>query len=180
MQTANKELLLKTFSFTEEEFENHNKKSTEHVSSYYNGTMDKTFAHLFTYLDPLDKSIPEYCEFGAYKCHIDNFQEFCDKLDIDIVDNLARIIKEYYHIFENRHEILRNPTSFYVRVSGPTLYHFYNRKKTFMFTCTSPLYTTGSLGYFGCTGDIEYVLKSFEMVYNSGNRDLCYGDRDYA
>ena len=34
------ELLLKTFSLTQDEFELHNKKSTQHIKSYFNRTMD--------------------------------------------------------------------------------------------------------------------------------------------
>ena len=136
--------------------------------------MDKMFIHLFNYLKDLDPNLSEYCEFGADKCYIENFQEFCDELNIDIADNLSRIIKEYYHIFEN--EVLRSPTTFYEKFH----YNFYNRDRSFMFTCTSHLYMKGSLAYFGCTGEQKHVLKSFEIIYNNGNIDLCYGGRDYA
>ena len=156
------ELLLKTFSLSQEEFELHNKKSTEHVRDYFNKSIDKNFIHLFTYLDDLDGNLPEYCEFGADKCRITNFQEFCNNLNIDINKNLQLIIKKYE------------------RMGNVNYYHFYNRDKTFMFTCTSPLYMEGSLAYFGCTGSLNHVVKAFEMIYNDGNYDLCYGARDYA
>ena len=175
------ELLLKTFSLTQDEFELHNKKSTQHIKSYFNRTMDKKYIDMYKYLDYIDDSLPEYCEFGADKCWIKNFKEFCSKLDIDIIDNLSRIIKEDYYLFENKHEILTSPESFYKKITerGGS-YHFYNRDKTFMFTCTSPLYMDGSLGYFGCTGLQKYVIKAFELIYNDGNVYLSYGGREYV
>jgi hypothetical protein len=170
------ELLLKTFSFTEEEFYLHNKNSTLDVQNYYKQYTD---THM-DYLEELNHNLLEYCQFGADKCHISNFKEFCDVLDIDIVDNLSYIIREYYNIFKNKNEILYIPDSFYRRLNKVNYYHFYNRDKTFMFTCTSPLFMDGSLGYFGCTGDKKYVIKAFEVIYNNENYDLCYGSRDYV
>jgi len=174
------ELLLKTFSLSKEEFENYNKKSTAHVKSYYDNSMDKMFIHLFNYLEDLNPNLSEYCEFGVDKCHIENFKEFCDELNIDIVDNLSRIIKEYYHIFENKHEMLHSPKTFYEKLNNINRYNFYNRDRSFMFTCTSHMYMKGSLSYFGCTGEQKHVLKAFEMIYNNGNNELCYGGRDYV
>lgn len=174
------ELLLKTFSLSEEEFENYNKKSTEHVKSYFNNTMEEKYKYLYDYFYKLDSDLPEYCEFGADKCKISNFKEFCNNLDIDIVENLSRIIKEYNNIFQNKHEIFKSPGSFFKRINDLDYYHFYNKNKTFMFTCTSPLFMDGSLSYFGCTGEQKYVVKAFEMICNDKNRDLCYGSRDYA
>ena len=169
MQTSEsiKILLKNIFHLSEEEFLSYNKISTSHVQSYFNQSMDEKFQEIYTYLDHIKDNLDEYCEFGADKCKISNFKDFCESLDIDIIDNLSRIIKEYYHLF------LAN-------IRKRTPYHFYNRDKTFMFTCTSPLYMDGSLGYFGCTGEQKYVLKAFEMVHNDGNEDLCYGRRDYA
>ena len=174
------DLLLKTFSLTYNEFVIHNTNSTKHVIGFFNGSIDKMFYPLYTYLEYLNEDLSEYCEFGADKCKIANFQDFCNALDIDITENLTRIIREYHHIFQNKHEILSSPSSFYQKVSRNEYYHFYNKSKTFMFTCTSPLFMEGYLAYFGCTGEQKYVLKAFEMSYNSGNRDLCYGARDYA
>ena len=174
------ELLLKTFSFSEEEFEFHNTKSTSHVKSYHDNTMDKTFKFLFNYLDNLDHNLTEYCAFGADKCIISNFQEFCNNLNIDIVENLSRIITEHYYIFEKKYMILKYPESFYNSLQGKECFHFYNKDKTFMFSCTSPLFIKGSLGYFGCTGNRSDMFKAFEMIYNNGNYDLSYGGRDYV
>ena len=167
------ELLLETFFLSQEEFDSYNKKSTNHVKSYFDESMDFKFISHFDYLENLDHNLDEYCEFGADKCHISNFKEFCENLDIDITDNLARIIKEYYYIFENKHSILK-------RTLTPILYHFYNKNKTFMFTCTSPSFMNGFLAYFGCTGEQKYVIKAFEMIYNDKNFELCYGFRDYV
>lgn len=174
------DLLLKTFSLSQEDFDIHNKKTTEHVQHYKDGSMDEMFTHLYTYLDGLDNSLSEYCELGADKCRLNNFRDFCEKLDIDIAENQARIITEYYHIFENKHEILEYPKVFYSRLDRMNRYHFYSRDRKFMFTCTSPLYMSGSMAYFGCTGEREKVIKALEMIYEDGNRDLCYGGRDYA
>ena len=179
-QISKTDLLKKVFDLSEEEFLSHNQNSTLHIQNYFNNSIDERFIKLYTYLDNLKSDLSEYCEFGADKCKITNFKEFCDNLDIDITENLVRIIKEYYHIFENKHEIINTPTKFFTRISNPTIYHFYNRDKTFMFSCTSPLFMEGSLAYFGCTGLQKYVLKAFEMIYNDGNTDLCYGARDYA
>jgi hypothetical protein len=174
------ESLLKTFSFTQEEYENYNKLSTEHVKSYYDKSMDNDFIRLFKYLDGLDDTLPEYCEFGADKCRVSNFQNFCDKLNVDILENITRMIQEHHNIFENKHEILRSPGTFYQMLEGRNAYNFYSRDKKFMFTCTSPLFMGGSLAYFGCTGEQKYIIKAFEIIYDDGNRDLCYGGRDYA
>ena len=164
----------KVFDLTDEEFLSHNKKSTSHVQSYINRSMDERFIECFTYLDYLQDDLPEYCEFGADKCNISNFREFCESLDVDIADNLSRILKKLHHKFENTQEM--RPQAMRLRL---TCYHFYNRDKTFMFTCSSPLYMEGSLGYFGCTGSLDYVIKAFEIIHKDGNQDLCYGGRDY-
>jgi hypothetical protein len=174
------ELLLKTFSLSNDEFELHNKQSTCHVRSYFDNTMDIKARSLFEYLDNIDHSLNEYCEFGADKCRIYNFKDFCINLDIDIAENLSRIIEEYYYIFENNTQILKSPDSFYHTLKENKHYHFYNKNKDFMFTCTSPLYMKGYLAYFGCTGSQKYVIKAFEMIYKDGNYDLCYGARDYV
>ena len=162
----------KVFDLTDEEFLSHNIKSTSHVQSYINRSMDDNFHECFTYLDNLRDDLPEYCEFGADKCNISNFREFCDSLDVDIADNLSSILKKLHNTFVNTYSIRLTPLRL-------TCYHFYNRDKTFMFTCSSPLYMEGSLGYFGCTGSLDYVIKAFDIIHKDGNRDLCYGGRDY-
>ena len=174
------DLLLNTFSISYDDFLKHNEKSTKHVLSFFNFSIDKMFRHLYEYLEHLDDNLSEYCEFGADKCKITNFQGFCDDLDIDITENLTRIIREYYNIFQDKHEILSSPSSFYQKINRNEYYHFYNRNKSFMFTCTSPIFMEGELAYFGCTGEQKYVLKAFEIIYKNGNIDLCYGARDYA
>ena len=71
------ELLLKTFSLSEEEFESYNKKTTEHVKSYFDHSINKLFRDSYDYLAILEYGLSEYCEFGADKCYINNFKEFC-------------------------------------------------------------------------------------------------------
>jgi hypothetical protein len=174
------EKLKTVFNFTDEEFLSHNENSTLHVQSYFKGSMDGRFRTNYEYLNDLRDDLPEYCEFGADKCRVSNFRDFCDSLDVDIADNLARMLKKYYHMFENKiDDIIERPRSFIQQIR-PTLYHFCNRDRTFTFTCSSPLYMEGSLGYFGCTGLQKYVIEAFEMIHKDGNYDLCYGGRDYA
>ena len=60
------ELLLKTFSLSYEEFEFHNKKSTLHVRSYFDNTMDISYEPLFDYLNNIDNSLFQYKVLNLY------------------------------------------------------------------------------------------------------------------
>ena len=206
MDIIYKDKICKTFGFTEKAFVEHNRETTKHIKSYFNNTMTDDFYHLFTYLNDLNSELPEYYEFGADKCSIRNFQEFCQELDIDCNENIQKIIDRYYCNTTNVTDRAFDILNFFGRnlstVDGLLLiydklsqlhysfsrskdqlnrYHFYNRERTLMFTCSSPHFLSGSFGYFGVTGSPNAVMTAFEIfTKNADYSELCWGGRDYV
>ena len=72
------------------------------MKKYFNKEMDvDTQKYFDDYYAELDSECEEYLQFGADKCNVDNFDEFCEELNIDIKENLIRIIKEQRKYIEN-------------------------------------------------------------------------------
>jgi len=93
------EEVLKVFDdMNEEGFVKIKESVTSFMNKYFNREMDESSRKLFSNYRNLDSKCEEYLQFGADKCDVDNFDEFCEDLNIDIKENLFEIIRE-----QNRH-----------------------------------------------------------------------------
>ena len=136
------EQVLKRFNINEEQFLEIKESVTSFMKKYFNKELDINSLKYFDYYSELDSECGEYLQFGADKCSVNNFDEFCEELNIDIKENLIRIIKEQKRYIEN---INNEKTNQY----KPT-YVFYSRDKKITFTCFNP---GNYMHYFGITGE---------------------------
>ena len=160
------EAVLTFFKIDEEIYLKCKNKSTLFIKSYFNKTMRDDFIPLYTYLDSLNNSEEEYLEFGADKCSVSDFNLFCEKLNIDVNENLKRIEEEEKKIINE----IRNGTFFNndSQLKNRIQYHFYSRCKKIMFTCKNP---NNYMHYFGITGEANAVLNAFEIFCKMATYD---------
>jgi len=134
----------------------------------------------YPYLDVLDLSYDEYIEFGADKCEINNFREFCNEINVDFEENMVRCSEEKKQL-KKIHKQKGNIYSFNYR------YHFYSRDKKLTFTCSNinESYDEENdehrdyLHYFGLTGEFEVALNAFKKFYKRADyAELSFG-REY-
>ena len=154
------EKVLEVFSMDENVFLSIKKDITSFVKSYFDETMDSEARLLFSYLDGIDNNCEEYLQFGADKCAVDNFFDFCKDLNIDTQQNLLRIINEKSKF----NDCLKR-------------FHFYSRDKKLTFTCS----TVGNyMHYFGITGEANEILRAFEIFCKRVKYDeVSFGHRDF-
>ena len=164
------EEVLKKFDMNEEKFLKLKKRVTSFMIKYFNKEMDvATQKYFYDYYAELDPECEEYLQFGADKCDVDNFDEFCEELNIDIKENLIRIIKEQKTYIEN----INNET---INKHKPT-YVFYSRDKKITFTCSNP---GNYMHYFGITGEYNKILEAFKIFEKKCKyEEVCFGSRDY-
>lgn len=169
------EKVLEIFNIDETKFLYYQKKNTAFVKSYFDKTMQDDIRFLYPYLDGLDEKQEHYLQFGVDKCSVNNFEDFCKQLNINVKKNLKlmkqeeiNIINEIktgrYYNYENPHGIrLRN--------------HFYSECNKITFTCQN---INNYMHYFGITGEAGAVLKAFEIFIKIGKYDgISWGRRDF-
>lgn len=154
------EKVLEIFQIDEDNFLGIKRERTSFVKSYFDKTMDSEERLLFRYLDGIDNNCSEYLQFGADKCAVDNFFDFCKDLNIDTEQNLSRIVNE--------------KSKFNDCVKR---FHFYSRDKKLTFTCS----TVGNyMHYFGITGEANEILRAFEIFCKRANYDeVSFGNRNF-
>jgi hypothetical protein len=154
------EKVLEVFSMDEKVFLYIKKTITSFVKSYFDETIDSEARVLFSYLDGIDHNCSEYLQFGADKCAVDNFFDFCKDLNIDTEQNLSRIVNE------------KTKFNDYVK-----RFHFYSRDKKLTFTCS----TVGNyMHYFGITGEANEIIRTVEIFCKRAKYDeVCFGKRDF-
>ena len=154
------EKVLELFSIDEDNFLRIKRERTAFIKSYYDRTLDPKARFLFSYLDGINNYYTEYLVFGADKCGVDNFNNFCEELNIDVKENLLRIKNELPVLNDS---VKRN--------------HFYSRDKKLTFTCS----TVGNyMHYFGITGESNEILRAFEIFCKRCTYDeVCFGNRDF-
>lgn len=167
------EKVCELFKMDESKFLERKQKSSNFVKSYFNKTMKPEFLPLYIYLDGLDNTQEEYLEFGADKCSVSNFNNFCEKLNIDVDENLKRFELEEKKIIKE----IKNGT--YFARENPhgirLINHFYSRCKKLTFTCK---YASNYMHYFGITGETNEVMRAFEIFIKDGHYDeICFGCR---
>jgi len=167
--------VIEVFKIDENIYKNYLKKNTDFVKSYFTKIMDHKTRKHFIYLNDLNPS-KEYLQFGGDKCSISNFKKFCQKINVDINENLINIIQELKNI---KDEIKKGT---YVEENDPcdirSRYHFYSKDKKITFTCSS--IKDNYIGYFGVTGEASKVLKVFQIFCEMGTWDkLCWAKRDF-
>jgi hypothetical protein len=154
------EKVLNFFNIDENVFLSIKKDITSFVKSYFDETIDSEARLLFSYLDGIDHNCSEYLQFGADKCAVDNFFDFCKDLNIDTQQNLLRIVnkKSKFNDYLKR-------------------FHFYSRDKKLTFTCS----TVGNyMHYFGITGEANEILRAFEIFCKRAKYDeISFGNRDF-
>jgi len=164
------EEVLKKFDMDEEKFLNIKESVTSFMKKYFNKEMDADTQKYFDdYYSELDSECEEYLQFGADKCNVDNFDEFCEELNIDIKENLIRIIKEQKKFIENiNNEIIKKYKPAYV---------FYSKDKKITLAC---LNLGNYMHYFGITGEYKKILDAFKIFEKKCNYDeVSFGRRDY-
>ena len=73
------EEVLKKFNMNEEKFLKVKERVTSFMKKYFNKEMDvDTQKYFHDYYAELDSECEEYLQFGADKCSVDNFDEFCE------------------------------------------------------------------------------------------------------
>jgi len=164
------EELLKKFDMNEETFLKVKERVTSFMKKYFNKEMNvDTQKYFDEYYAELDSECEEYLQFGADKCNVDNFDEFCEELNIDIKENLIRIIKEQKKYIEN----INNET---IKQYKPT-YVFYSKDKKITFACLHP---DNYMHYFGITGEYNKILDAFKIFEKKCNYyEVSFGSRDY-
>lgn len=167
------EEVLSVFStMNEERFLEVKKNVTSFMKSYFNGNMDEDSRNFFRYYSDLDSDCEEYLQFGADKCDVDNFDEFCEDLDVDIKENLLEIIKKQNRFIEE----IKDGKIKYLYDYRPT-YLFYSRDKKITFTCSKP---GNYMHYFGITGESNKILEAFKIFKKRCTYDdACFGARDF-
>lgn len=78
----------------EKKFLYYQEENTAFVKSYFDKTIRNDIRYLFPYLDGIDDTQEHYLQFGADKCSVNSFEDFCKELNIDIDKNLKRIKQE--------------------------------------------------------------------------------------
>jgi hypothetical protein len=148
------ESILLLFNIDENEYKRIKEDTTKFIKSYKNDTIEKETRLLFKYLDNIELDHDEYLQFGADKCNVDNFEEFCKELNIDLVENLKNIIKN---------DKYRN--------------HFYSKDRKITFSCK----TIGNeMHYFGITGECNRILEAYKIFTRRCKyEDMCFGVRDF-
>ena len=166
------EKVLQVFSTMDEErFLEVKKNVTSFMKSYFNRTMDEDSRKFFSYYSDLDSECEEYLQFGADKCDVDNFDEFCEELNVDIKENLLEIIKNQRRYIEEIKDGKIN------RYDYRPVYLFYSRDKKITFTCSKP---GNYMHYFGITGESNKILEAFKIFKKRCNYDeASFGARDY-
>lgn len=164
------EEVLKKFNINEERFLEIKEVVTSFMKKYFNKEIDvDTQKYFDKYYAELDSECEEYLQFGADKCNVDNFDEFCEELNIDIKENLIRIIKEQKKYIEN----INNET---IKQYKPA-YVFYSKDKKIAFACLNP---GNYMHYFGITGEYNKILDAFKIFEKKCNYDeMNFGSRDY-
>ena len=170
------EKVIEVFKIDKDSYKNYLKKNTDFVKSYFTKIMEHEIRQHFMYLDGLNSNCKEYLQFGGDKCTIKDFKKFCQKINVDINENLINIIQELKNIKDE----IKNGT--YVQENDPSeirsRYHFYSKDKKITFTCSS--IKDNYLGYFGVTGEASKVLKVFQIFCEMGTwDDLCWAKRDF-
>jgi hypothetical protein len=156
----------------EERFLEVKKNVTSFMNSYFNGNMDEDSRKFFSYYRDLDCECEEYLQFGADKCDVDNFDEFCEELNVDIKENLLEIIKKQNYFIED----IKDGKIKYLYDYRP-VYLFYSRDKKITFTCSRP---GNYMHYFGITGESNKILEAFKIFKKRCTYDdACFGCRDY-
>ena len=166
------EEVLSVFStMNEEKFLEVKTNVTSFMNSYFNRNMDEDSRKFFSYYSDLDPDCEEYLQFGADKCDVDNFDEFCEELNVDIKENLLEIIKKQNRYIE---EIKNGKIN---RYDYRPVYLFYSRDKKITFTCSKP---GNYMHYFGITGESNKILEAFKIFKKRCTYDdACFGARDY-
>lgn len=159
--------IFKIFNIDEEKILSFKKSVTERVNNFLSSSNTYKGYHLYL----LDREINEYLEFGADKCSVDNFDEFCEELNIDVKKNLLRIIQEQRLHIE---DIRSDKISKYEHI--PT-YVFYSRDEKITFTCSRP---GEYMHYFGITGESNKIIEAFTIFKKRCEyEDACFGGRDF-
>lgn len=139
------------FNLTSQKFDTLNSKSSAFIKGYWNGEMSEPTKGCFSYLAGLDNTLDQYLSFGADKAGINNFNNFCEKLNIDPAQRV---------------------------VCSKGRYHYYSRDRKLTMTVSTE--HGNYFHYFGVTGGKNEVLNAFhEFTVNGYNDGLCYGGRDY-
>jgi len=159
--------IFKIFNIDEEKFLNLKKSVTKRVNYFLSSLNTYKGYHLYL----LDNDIDEYLEFGADKCSVDNFDEFCEELNIDMKENLLRIIEEQKSHIEN---VRSDKVSKYEYIP---IYVFYSRDKKITFTCSRP---GEYMHYFGITGESNKIIDAFTIFKKRCEyEDASFGTRDF-
>jgi len=159
--------IFKIFNIDEEKFLNLKKSVTKRVNYFLSSLNTYKGYHLYL----LDNDIDEYLEFGADKCSVDNFDEFCEELNIDMKENLLRIIEEQKSHIEN---VRSDKVSKYEYIP---IYVFYSRDKKITFTCSRP---GEYMHYFGITGESNKIIDAFTIFKKRCEyEDASFGGRDF-
>lgn len=148
------EKILNEFRLSTDKFNELNNGSTDFVKGFWNGKMDDDCKKLFCYLEGLDGTLDEYYQFGADKAGVNDFKQFCEKLNIDT--------KQTHNIKERGN-------------------HLYSRDKKLMITFSSKnANETGYFHYFGVTGGRKEVLYAYDVFTTMGDHSgMCYGGREF-
>lgn len=174
------EEVLKTFDINEEKFLNIKEEITFFIKSYFNEKMEKDSRNHFYYLESLDSECNEYLQFGADKCDVDNFNEFCKDLDINVEENLLRIIDELNEEIKIKTDIKNNSykeENYPLSSNSSKRYVFNSRDKKITFTCSKP---GNYMHYFGITGESNKILDAFKIFKKRCTYDdASFGARDY-
>jgi hypothetical protein len=144
------EKVLEVFSMDEKVFLNIKRDITSFVKSYFDETMDSEARLLFSYLDGIDHNSSEYLQFGADKCGVDNFSDFCKDLNIDVNE------KKQYNS--------RN--------------HFYSRDKKLTFTCSTVGNYMHYFGITGEANEILRAFEIF--CKRAKYDEVSFGNRDFT
>jgi len=159
-------------TMNEERFLEVKKNVTSFMNSYFTGNMDEDSRKFFSYYSDLDSECEEYLQFGADKCDVDNFDEFCEELNVDIKENLLEIIKKQNRFIEE----IKDGKIKYLYDYRP-VYLFYSRDKKITFTCSRP---GNYMHYFGITGESNKILEAFKIFKKRCTYDdACFGARDF-
>jgi hypothetical protein len=142
--------ILKFINIDVEEFYERNRQTSNYIKK-------NIVNNKYEYLKELDKNIDEYLEFGVDKCEINNFNEFCEKINVDVIENLKRINNNIIHNYYK--------------------YTFYSRDKKLVFTCSR---CDNYMHYFGITGDKKTILHVLEIFYDMYvDGFISWGNRDF-
>jgi len=153
------ELIINFFKMDENDFIEYENNTTDLIKSYFNNTMDIRLKKCYDYLEFLDSNHNKYLQFGADKCEVDDFIEFCKELNIDYEENIKLIKKNK----KENNDIYK--------------YHFFSRDKKITFSCSN---YDNYMHYFGITGESSEIIKIFE-IFNRRCKytEICFGGRDY-